>query len=288
MKTPVVISHSGDDEYFKAVVIIAAQKNPVFVIGDSVNQHTFKGMQNIQHIHNADLQTKELEAFDASFINYSSNSREEEFRCFRRVFLVQQFMHLNRHEQVFHLDSDCLLLEDVSKLFPAQPATPATAYALMPNYYPYLMAGCIHNALLSSDFCQAFAQLCADIYISKSKFSLIEPKINWHRENNIGGGICDMTMYYLLHAEKIVSVLDLNQAYMIEKEVCIFDHNINVEFGPAGNNTFTLANGLKKVLKNNDKYYCETKDGSLIRALTLHFQGAAKRSIKEVFTIGNF
>ena len=96
-----------------------------------------------------------------------------------------------------------------------------------------------------------------------------------------------MTMYYLLQSEKLISVLDLNQAFNISGEVCIFDHNINIEFGPAGDRTFFLKNGLKKVIRKNGKYYCETKSGEFLRAITLHFQGGAKKAIAELYAVGN-
>lgn len=287
MKIPVVISHSGEDDYFKTVVIIAAQKNPVYIIGDDVNSKTFEGLDNIQHIHKENLYTQALRDFEACFVNYSSNSHEEELRCFRRVFLLHQLMKISGFTQVFHLDSDCVLLEDVSSVFPLTPAVPLIAYALMPNYHPFFMAGCIHNAILNLEFCESFSKLCDDIYVTRSKFELIASKIHWHRENNIGGGICDMTMYYLLHSENIISVLDLNQAFSIMGEVCIFDHNINIEFGPAGDGTFLLKNGLKKVIRRNGKYYCETKGGEFVRAITLHFQGGAKKLISKIYAIGN-
>jgi len=287
MKIPVVISHSGDDAYFKAVVIIAAQKNPVFIIGDEANEYIFGAIDNVQHVHKSTLYTERLRAFEASFVNYSSNSHEEELRCFRRVFLVYQLMIVKGYTQVFHLDSDCVLLEDISSIFPVAPAIPLIAYAMMPNYHPFFMAGCIHNALLSVAFCEAFSTLCEDIYINRSKFSLIAPKIEWHQQNKVGGGICDMTMYYLLQSENIVSVLDLNQAFNIHSEICIFDHNINIEFGPAGDQTFVLKNGLKKVIRKNEKYYCETKGGELVRAITLHFQGGAKKFISAIYAVGN-
>lgn len=288
LNIPVVISHSGDDDYFKAVTIIAAQKNFVYVIGDAANSKTFEGIAKIEHVHKEDLYTEELRSFESAFVNYSSNSHEEELRCFRRVFLAHHLMKVKDLTHIFHLDSDCLLLESVSKFISLDPASAVTAYALMPNYYPFFMAACIHNALLSRDFCNQFSKLCNDIYVTKSKFDLIAPKIKWHSDNKVGGGICDMTMYYLLHSENLVSVLDLNQAFMINDELCIFDHNINIEFGPAGDNTFKLKNGMKKVLRLNEKYYCETKEGVLVRAITLHFQGSAKKFIPEFYAVGNF
>ena len=288
MQIPVVISHSGDDEYFKAVVIITSQKNLVYVIGDEANSRTFKGISNVHHIRKEELYTPELLDFEEAFVNYSSNSHEEELRCFRRVFLVHQLMKLKAYAQVFHMDSDCILLEEVGLFCPANSSTPVTAYPLQINSYPFLMVGSIHNALLSLEFCSAFAKLCNDIYVNKSKFNLILPKINWHRENGIGGGICDMTMYYLLNSESILPIINLNQAFLFDEQISFFDHNISMDYGPLGDGTFLLKNGLKKVLRSQGRYYCEARDGSLVRAMTLHFQGGAKKFIPEIYALGNF
>ena len=54
-----------------------------------------------------------------------------------------------------------------------------------------------------------FEDLFNDIYINKKKFKLIEDKINYHKENNISGGICEMTLCYLLQNKKFIEVDNL-------------------------------------------------------------------------------
>ena len=71
---------------------------------------------------------------------------------------------------------------------------------MIPYYQDsFRMSASIHSSLLSSEFCDQFENLYNDLYVSKAKFNLIEGKIDYHEKNNVMGGICDMTLYYLLY-----------------------------------------------------------------------------------------
>ena len=63
------------------------------------------------------------------------------------------------------------------------------------------MSASIHSSLINSEFCNEFTKLFQGIYIDKTKFQLIEDKIKYHNEKNVAGGICDMTLYFLLFNE---------------------------------------------------------------------------------------
>jgi len=135
------------------------------------------------------------------------------------------------------------------------------------------MVGSIHNALLDLDFCNKFIDLCFDIYKYKTKFNLIQDKILWHRNNKIAGGICDMTLYYLLHSEKIVDVHDLNIPLLINNEDCVFDHQLSRSYGYLGEQTYKLKNRIKNINKLHNKYYIEDINNKQVRLLSVHYQG---------------
>ena len=139
------------------------------------------------------------------------------------------------------------------------------------------MVGSIHNGLLTMKFCDLFIQLCFDIYKTKSKHHLIEPKIRHHTTYKIGGGICDMTLYYLLNSEGILrSINDLNQPRMLYGEKCVFDHHLSSSYGFLGNNTYVVKDGKKELIEENNKTYVKTVTGEKIRLLSLHYQGKHK------------
>jgi hypothetical protein len=106
---------------------------------------------------------------------------------------------------------------------------------------------------------------------------LIMEKLQWHKHNQIPGGICDMTLYYLLHSEKILdSVTDLNTPRMFEGEPVVFDHNVLNTYGYSGENTYETENGVKVIIQSGNKFYLKSNDGTIVRTLSLHFQGRAK------------
>ena len=50
-----------------------------------------------------------------SFVNSQSNSKLFEWLCISKMFVLKNFMLRNNIEKVFHLDSDCILLEPLEK-----------------------------------------------------------------------------------------------------------------------------------------------------------------------------
>ena len=178
MSIPIVIFHiEGDQLYFIKCVNISSKTNTVYLIGDDSNKNTFADNPNVQFFHIKDLGSDKIEQFKRVFVNYSVNNHNYELNCFLRVFYLRELLKKTGKEWVFHTDSDCILLEDVNNIF-SKPTHPAYSIQIMENQYH--MVGSIHNALLNRDFCNRFIQLCFDIYDNRTKFELIDKKIQWH------------------------------------------------------------------------------------------------------------
>ena len=208
--------------------------------------------------------------------------------CFLRIFYLKQLILTRGIDQIIHLDSDCIIMDDVNTIFQSLNSSlnnikvGYSVQTFAQQHNPYHMVGSVHGSLLNLDFCNKMIELCFDIYENKSKFHLIESKVNWHRNNNHPGGICDMTIYYLISSTNLVEVSDFNKTYTIDNELCTFDHQIYGNYGYLGSNTYkTIGDGKKKLIKQNNKYYFETVNGDLIRVLTIHFQGEYAKYILE-------
>jgi len=150
--------------------------------------------------------------------------------------------------------------------------------------------GCIHNVLLTRKFCDTFAALCSDVYVNKTKLSLIEPKIKWHRDNRQAGGICDMTLYHLLASERLLRVFDLNQILEVDGVPCTFDHNINIAGGYKGEATYRMKGPMKQIRKEEGHFFIQevaATVGHEVRALSFHFQGGAKPHMFQIYKNGN-
>jgi hypothetical protein len=277
MDIPIYIFHLGNHLYFQKCVDINSNFNKVHIIGDDSNKFTFKNNANVFHHHIDEFNTStEIQKMKTCFQNYSTNAHTFEFLCFLRVFYLKELILKTSITRFFHVDSDCIVLEQLHKI----PFASAIAYSLhshQPKEMPYIMAGSIHNALLNLDFCNTFITLCFDVYDNKSKMNLLQPKIDWHCATKTGGGICDMTFYWLLHTEKLVQVEDLNTPRIIDGEMCVFDHQLNSSYGYQSCTTFKKTEkNIKEILSENKKVYFITLNGLKIRTLSIHFQGSEK------------
>lgn len=274
---PVVIQHLGDQLYFINCVNINAKYNNIIVIGNETNIRLFKNPK-VQHVHMNTLYSEDEDAFRNYWSNYSSNSEIFEFLCFQRIFVLKQLMLKRGFKKVFYLDSDCLLLENTKTLLNAF-GNIDCAVSVVKSDKPYNMTACIHNSILTVEFCDVFIQLCKDIYQNKSKYHLIKNKWDWHRSSNTPGGICDMTLYYLIVLYKMVpNICDLNETRIFKNEICVFDHNVSIAYGFLGDHTFQLNsdNSSKIVIRGGYHYYALLHTNQPIRLLSIHYQGNSK------------
>jgi len=262
-QVPIVYFHIGNQPYLYRSIQHNKQFGSVVLIGDESNRNA-----DCIHVKYNQLETPELIEFTSNFVNYSTNSKIAELLCFVRMFYLRRWMELNSIREVVHVDSDCLLFRPLSEMFPDK----KLAYIYRSG--SDRMAASIHISFLTYEFLLAFEQLCRDIYVTKTKFHLIEEKIKYHQENGIPGGICDMTLYYLLTKE-----LDVRPLMDIQPDGSTFDDNINDTNGFAGPNTFVHENNIKVLRQNGIVVEAKCVDGSYIRMNNIHYQGRAKKYI---------
>lgn len=284
MNIPIIIFHKGNQEYFQNCIKINSINNFVYIIGDETNNNIFNKNTNVKHLNMSDLHFPEIDIFQNNFANYSTNNYFSELICFIRVFYIKKFMELEKIDKICHLDSDCILLGKTSDIFLN---IDLNAYLLTNRNNNenknIFNSGSIHSSLLTMDFCNKFIELCFDIYVNKSKFFLIEQKIIYFKENNLHGGICDMSLYYLLFSEKIINVVNLNEYIEYDNERCVFDDNINSPESFYENTSYIMENGKKKLIYKNNKLYIEDSNKNLIRLLSIHFQGPAKGDLINMY-----
>ena len=288
---PIIIHHTGgNQDYLQSCVKINSQNNKVYLIGDDINKDAYAGNKNVEHVHINDLDSEEITEFKRHFVNYSSNNHVFELNCFLRVFYLKNLIKLKKLNRIFYVDSDCIVLDNISEIMRKCPRI-KIGYSIQTftqENNPFHMSGCIHNSVINLDFCNKYIEFCFDIYKTRTKFHLIEPKVNHHKTH--AGGICDMTIGYLGYTHNIFSdpITNMNDVFMIDGEECTFDHNINDPYGYLGVNTYQTEWNqnisrwceVKKIQIENNKYYATTnKDNKRIRLLTLHYQGGAKEGL---------
>lgn len=298
LNIPVVIHHlGGKQDYFQNSVRLNALNNNVIVIGDELNKDA--GVFQEKHprmVTFVDVQTlrnpeDRIDEFRKCFVNYSFQPEEFELQCFLRVFYLLALMKQHNLQKVFYVDSDCITLCDISKVLShlTNLSVGISMQKHKQNENKFHMTSCIHNSILTQDMCRRFINLCFEVYGTQKKFSLIEEKWNHHKQV-MGGGVCDMTLWYLYQYHKGEggeNVSDLNETFEYGGDNCTFDHNVNDPYGWEGNQCYRMTfqqqvnpwAETKKIQKRKGKYYIMTESGKEVRLLTIHYQGGAKEGL---------
>jgi hypothetical protein len=279
---PVLIIHEGYKEYLKINLEITGKNNKIYLIGDKSVEH-LGNIKNVTFV-NIDKYNNNLQIiqYANNFINYSSNSKSFEFLCFKRVFILKLFMNEYNFDKIFHIDSDNILLKNINDYVFSKD----NAYVCNKNWHKNRMSNSIHSGLLDKKFVLEFEKLYEDIYINKNKLHLIKEKINYHTKNNnfVNGGICDMTLYYLLNQEKIIDVENLMENKVINNKKIVFMNNINNGEGPDSKEQYELINNIIKIQKSSngeDNYLYDKINKQFLVLMNIHFQGGAKSLMNE-------
>jgi hypothetical protein len=275
---PIVIFHIGNQDYLKKCLEFNSKNNRVFLLGTSGNKE-FININNVIHIDVNKLNnSSKVKTFQDHFINFSSNPHDAEFLCFLRIFYIYQFMTHYNIKRVFHLDSDCVILKNINDIS----FNKNVAYSYHESQEKHKMRACIHNGLLTYDFCQKFIDLCFDIYVNKTKLHLIKPIIEYFFQNDIDGGVSDMVLFYLLRN----NVQNLN----IPFDGGVFMHNLNIGEGWLGKSQYELMEDLSgnyviKITKKDNEYQIyDIINKKYYNLYSIHFQGQAKKHLRNIDT----
>lgn len=276
---PCVIIHVGDKPYLKINVEITCKNNKLYFIGD----HSCAYLQHHPNCTFVDISKYEkqwISDLEKHFINYSSNSRIFEWLCFRRVFILKEFLKDYKFEKVFHMDSDNIVLYNINEFKLSEEVAYLNSY----TWNSTDMCSSIHCAFLSLNFCNVFEQLYNDIYVNKSKLDLIKNKIEYHcvdKDIFKNGGICDMTLYYLINKLKLIGVQNLMEH---DNEGNTFMNNYGIPEGTKSKQQYKMENGVIKIIKDENGIYnfiIDTKTDTRVRIWNIHFQGSNKRFMNE-------
>ncbi len=273
---PVVIFHVGKQEYLKKCLEFNAKFNLVFLLGTADNK-TFINIDNVIHIDVNKLNNStDVKRFENSFINFSSNPRDSELICFLRIFYIHSFMKHYNIKNVFHLDSDCVVLKKITDIS----FNKSVAYSYHESDKPHEMRACIHNSLLTFDICQKFIDLSFDIYVNKTKLHLLKPMIEHFFQNDLNGGVSDMALFYLLRN----NVQNINEPF----NGGVFMHNLNIGEGWQSKSQYELTEDLSgnymiKITKKNGEYQIyDQVNKKYYNLYSIHFQGQAKKHLRNI------
>ena len=270
---PCVIVHRGLKPYLKFNLEITSKNNKVFLIGDESVSNLASINDNVEFINIEEYETrKRIVNFKKNFVNYNTQPQEIEWMNFERVFIIYDFIIEKTYKQIFHLDSDNVLLKNINDF----KFDNKNAYCIPSFQENYRMDSSIHCGLLDEKFFIEFENLYSDLYITKNKFHLIEKKINYHKQNNIRGGITDMTLYFLLQKLEKINPQNLMKPFKSKNgEEFVFVNNFNLAEGFYDFNNFEMRRKKIKLYKGNSVN--DLINLKKIKIANIHFQGTSKK-----------
>ena len=273
---PTVIVHENYDNYLKTNLDITGKNNQIYLIGN-------KELANLENdnVTYVDIskykKLSKLNTMREKFINYGAKDDKTELFWYSRVIMIGEFMKEYKLEKIFNIDSDNILLDDINKY----PYSYENALCISKNWHENYLTASIHSGLINQNFCEQYEKLYFDIFINKSKFNLIENKINYHK--NSSGGIADMTLYYLLFSEDIIHIDNLLKPIFIDGVKSVFINNISNGEGYQYKNQYNIQKKYLKITKKDEKNFIyDVKNNEYLNILNIHFQGKAKKKMNKL------
>ena len=263
-------------KYIKTSLNISSKFNHIYLL--ATPQFKSYENENITYVDIGDYNDLEFtNSLKSNFINYGAKDKKSEIFWLSRIPKLKQFMKDFNLESVFMIDSDNILLFDINNY----PYANRNALCISKNWSEYHNSASIHSALLTQDFCEKYEKLYTDIFINKSKFHLVEPKIEFHKKNP--GGIADMTIYYHLYSENILQFDNLYDPKTVEGDKSVFINNYSTSEGYSNQDQYQLKNKFLKIYnKNGSNFIYDKINNEYLKILNVHYQGKAKKKLNSL------
>lgn len=263
MSTPVIFIHKGDHFYLNYSlnqVKITNPNNPIYLITDTItNRYPFVNYIDINKYFT------EAKEFAKVYRHMSTNGFDNELFCFQRWYVLREFCRDKKLSDFLYLDSDLLIYCNVDSFFGKLNDYDFTiSKKLSPHccYFP------------SFEKLNKFCEFIPKLYTDSNYTDRFLTKHKHHLDNNLPGGVCDMTAFNEYQKETAIKAKDLSVIDSNE----VFDDNINDADG------FEMKDAVKKLKLTDKFYYGTTKvNQQHVKFNTLHFQGPAKKLIPHYY-----
>jgi hypothetical protein len=273
MKIPLIFIHQGYSDYLNYTLRQAHFSNPdadIILIGDEFNDK----FDFVKHYRIEDYQG-DADSFAEIYTHMSFNSYEFELICFKRWFILEDFMRCRHLQAAFVFDTDVMIYSDLTAIAEHLLDSRDNGFAVTGE-----LSLSPHVIFWQIDSLSSFNQFLLDSYGMPEVMEKYQQKWTHHVSNNLAGGICDMTALFLFNNQ--ADHVQYQNLLKIEDDA-VFDHNIN-EAGNLIDNEFVKARGQKKIIWHNDQPYGIRKsDNREIRFHALHLQGHAKLLLNQYY-----
>jgi hypothetical protein len=260
MNAPIIFFHTGYDPYIAFALWQARRTNPkapIYMLGDETNDLSFLG---ITHVQVKDFPGRR-DALVARYEHLSLHELACERLCIERWFHLEHFVRQQGIGEFTYLDSDVLLLTQLSPLLGALPACDAAG---VPSFF-----GLCH--FRKPGIIEAFTSYILAAYQNPDQLARWRA---WFAElkaqgaNRICVGVSDMVLARQFVEETGVSCLDLRMpraGLVFDGDCCGFEGE-----GPS-------RTGKRIVRDQQNRTFEITADGQKHQVAALHLYGRNKR-----------
>lgn len=269
---PVFFVHSGNNDYLKYTIKQAeSTNNSVILLGDDSNV-----LRAMKWVHMDDYITDKFIDFTNKYVHMAFNPYLFELNCFRRYFVTYEYSLRNKIDRFMMLDSDLLAYGNYSEI---DFGNCIAGFSIPKDQDLYSWTASPHCSYWTLEGMKEFLDFL--IYEYTIGIHELEEKWKYHQENQIIGGICDMTLLYLW-ANKIGKNKIFNTT--IIRNNTVFDHFLSVSEGYE-KGTFPLRKfcNIKKIKFEDGKAYFKNRENKWIRTYSIHAQGKSKIYIKTLY-----
>jgi putative methyltransferase (TIGR04325 family) len=154
-------------------------------------------------------------------------------------------MNKNKIDVCYYSDSDVMIYDDLSKTYPFYKDFDA-AYTMTEYQENFRWSASACCSFWKRETINKFCDFIIELY-STSKIEKLKAKWNYHQQNNIAGGICDMTLLYLFTEE--INFYPLSK---VMKDFC-FDQNMKDD---------------ENYFKNEYKFTGNKESGQILKLVT--------------------
>jgi len=279
-KTPIIFCHFGFCSYLQYSLKQAKRSNPncrIILLTDEAQPDIPDGID----VYDVYDYFKGAAEFAVHYEHMNTNPFHFELACFQRWFVIKDFCETQGIEKFFYCDSDVMLYVDIEE---AEEHFENCAFTVTSN----ISWGITFN---TTSILKFFCSVCNGIYSGRDRINNFKLQAHFQvlQENNLPGGVCDMTIVELFRKEPLTPPGLVGEMSAIVKEeitdtescfvdwkYSTFDHNINQHEG------YSMKDGIKEVTWKNGLPYCYNifLDKEVLMCC-LHFQGPAKLKMAE-------
>lgn len=266
---PIFIHHEGNSQYLKEVINQAEEYNEcVILFGDKSNAYMTEKWVDVTNFH-----SNLWDEFMSVYENMSFYSYDYAVQIFKRFFVFYDYIEESNLDGFICLDSDVLVFVNFSTLELIKKYKTALCVPYdQSNMRIAAGAGCSY---WTKESLKSFIDFC--IYTYKHDRGWLLEKYQYHIDNNMPGGVCEMNLlykWYIQHEDETWNWIKYNASGVVDQNFGLSENYLQNEYEM---DKYNVGKVIKYV--SNQPYFIH-QDGHLVPVWAIHFGGGSKMYIR--------